>query len=96
MRVKAAKAWLHEWGAIAALVLALICVLAWMGGGWPTSKFYLDYNWPDTSPAIFQELDWGKDRRIGGCYAESLRTCTDKMVAHKQAWIAYEHHMEKI
>lgn len=70
------------------LLFCIITLFAWFFGGWTTNSFYIDYD--AGTPHIYQEISWGRDRRVADCYKEELAECAAKLKREQAAWKKYK------
>lgn len=88
--------WMWWWKTEERQILTILPTLALIGGavafwllsGVPTNNFYIDYS--HGSAGIYQELNWGKDRKVEICYSDTLGECTAKMIFTKKSWEQYQ------
>jgi len=62
--------------------------IAWGIGGWASDHFYIDYD--NGTAYIYQELDWGKDRKVDSCYAKNMGECVSILKAQEASWQVYK------
>lgn len=67
-----------------------VVLSAWLIGGYPTDKFYIDTACACSigKYGVFQKYDWGKDLKVESC--ESVDICATALEKHSSAWLKHK------